>query len=483
MRKKLLSIILVLATLLSLIPVNTGLATSYITGTINADGVAFRSEPSSDGSRMKKLNKGDKVEIITTNVNAQWHKVKYNGETGYVNRVYVDLQQAYDSSYQATVVNVEESVNVRSKPSRSGEILGAAKLGETFTLKDPDPEEGWYQIEYKKKTGYVNGDYLQIAPKAGSKQLSSISVVGGTLSPAFSPETYGYVVVADRSDVKISVTAPKGTKVSIGESGKSTYTVSMPKRGSKTVRITVAGKVRYSLYIVRKVITVGTYNIKRGYSKDGQSNNLTEMGELVKAQQPDLLGVQEAYISKSGSTVVNNLVSLKTKKMDKYAFSETITYSSSAQYGVGILSAYDIISSDSTKLYSEGVEQRVLQKIVVNIGGKKVSVYNTHLSYENATIREKQFTEIKKIMDRDKNKYKILFGDFNCKSNEFDILRGDYTVLNGSSTEFFDYDGTLIEKNEIDNIIVSNNILVCNVRMINKKLSDHMPVFAYLILN
>ena len=482
--RKLIGIFLTLCFLATaFLPVSEGLATTYAGGIINADGVSFRAEPSGEGARLKKLSKGSIVDVLATNVNAQWHKVRYNGETGYVNRLYVDLMESRETDYQATVVNVKESVNVRSKASKSGDILGTAKPGESFVLKDDESSDGWYQIDYNGKTGFVSGDYLQIAPKANKKQLSSISVVGGTLSPFFSPDIYGYVVHADKSEVSISVTAPSGVKAAVGDSGKSTYTLSMPKHGSKTIRIKVGGKIRYTLYVVRNVVTVGTYNIKRGYNKTGTVNNLVEMGELIKYQQPDLMGIQEVYVNGNSSAEINNLYSLRTKHMSHTDFAKTIDYSGNSAYGIGILSAYDIISSSSTKIYSEGVEQRVLEKIVVSINGRKVSVYNTHLAYESAEIRAKQFEQIKKIMDKDSSKYKILFGDFNCKSTEFDILKGKYTVLNSTSTDFFGYDAVKINKNEIDNIIVSKNITVCNVRMIDKLLSDHRPVFAYLILD
>ena len=85
-------------------------------------------------------------------------------------------------------------------------------------------------------------------------------------------------------------------------------------------------------------------------------------------------------------------------------------------------------------------------------------------------------------MDADKNKYRILFGDFNAKASEFSVFRSGYTVLNDTNMKFYDYSASPISKSEIDNIIVSDNISVLNVRMLNDSLSDHKPILAYLKL-
>ena len=40
-----------------------------------------------------------------------------------------------------------------------------------------------------------------------------------------------------------------------------------------------------------------------------------------------------------------------------------------------------------------------------------------------------------------------------------------------------------MSKSEIDNIVVTDNITVLNIRMIDELLSDHRPIFAYLTLD
>ena len=91
---------------------------AYDTGVINSDGVSFRSGPSTDSSRISKLSEGTTVQILSTNVNAEWHKVEVNGKTGYVNRMYVTLKNSSDSDTLLGYV-----VNVKSKKGQTSQKI------------------------------------------------------------------------------------------------------------------------------------------------------------------------------------------------------------------------------------------------------------------------------------------------------------------------------------------------------------------------
>ena len=448
-------------------------------GEVIAADVALRSGPSSDSKLIFKLKKGTYVQILKTNVDAQWHQVKYNGKTGYVNRMYICLDSSLDGyklDYVATIVNCQNDVNVRSAPSKTSKILGVAKKGDSLNIVPQETHtDGWYQVSFNGDTGYIHASYLDIEAKADDTQLTNLSVSGGTLYPSFSPSEYGYVVKASAANVVIKTKANDGVKVTIDKSGKNSATVS--SSGIKTVRISVNGKIRYSLYITRDVLTVGTWNIKRG---DG---NMLMQGRLLYDQQPDIMGIQESFQNLKAGDIVDNLASLKTRNMPYNLLSPTINYSGGGQYGNGLISRYKLQDVKTFKLDSSGYEPRLLQKAVVTIGGKRLSMYNTHLTYNTTAARTKQFSQIKKIMDADPNKYKILTGDFNAGYSEFSVFSKNYKVINSPDTKYYDYAKHLINYNEIDNIIVSKNISVLNSRIVVTKLSDHCPVFAYLALN
>ena len=449
-------------------------------GVVIGTGVAFREGPSTDSALIERLDDGTYVQILKTNVDAQWHQVKYDGKTGYINRIYLSLDASldgYEIDFVGTIINCESDVNVRSAPSTDSEIIGVAKKGSNLTILPQDIYiEDWYQVEFDGETAYIHADYLDVTAKVDDTQLSSLTINGGDVYPAFSPNEYGYVVKASTASVTIKAAANDGVDIDIGGSGKSSYTIEIPSVGMKTVRIALDGEITYSIYISRNVVTIGTWNIKRG---DG---NLLMQGRLVYDQQPDLMGIQEAFQNLTASNIIDNLASLKTRGMPYTAFSPTINYSNGSKYGDGILSSYKFSDTKVYDLYSGGSEKRIMQKIVVNIDGETVSFYNTHLSTGSSSIRAKQFAQIVEILDNDKNKYKILTGDFNADISEFSVF-SNYTVINTPDTKYYDYSKNIIDISKIDNIVVTKNIDVINSRIVITKLSDHYPVFAYLTLN
>lgn len=460
------------------LPLEGARAESITTGTIVGDKVALRTAPSTTGKLLTRLDEGTIVKILETNVNSEWYHVETANRTGYVSRLYVNIDtslESYQLDYTGTVVNCETDVNVRASASASAKKLGVAKKGESFTVTQAYCAGAWHEIDFNGSAGYIAADYLELKASVGDEYLTGLEITGGTLSPVFSPTEFGYVLTATESTVVIKASANPGVKVSVGSTGIASAKYTINSGNSKTVRIKVGGKVRYSIYLVRDVLTVGTWNIKRG------NNNLVMQGWLIAAQKPDILGVQEVYVNKNEKT--NNLLSVRTRTALYTTFAETIAYASGGQYGIGQISRFKPSGEQEvTEIYSGDKEQRCLQKVVYVIGGSRVSVYNTHFSYESASIRKKQFEEVVAIMDADENEYKILTGDFNAKEDEFSVFQPNYRVVNTSETKFYDYSYNRIEMSQIDNIVVSKNITVLNARAIPTEYSDHYPLFAFLSL-
>ena len=469
---------IVLMLSLSVIPTQSSHALTLSTGIINADKVALRKTASADGGVVTRLKEGTVVKILESNVNAEWYHVEAGKKTGYVNRLYVNIEASlpsYQMEYTGTIFNVQQDVNVRAEPSLKAAKLGKANKGDTFQVTQAYASGAWHQIDFNGTVGYVSADYMELTAKVANDLLAGIEIKGGTLSPAFSPTEYGYVLTASQGEVDINATANNGVKVSIGNTGIGSAKYTINSGNSKTIRISVNGVVKYSIYLVRDVLTIGTWNIKRG------NDNLVMQGWLIGAQCADILGIQEVYINEKEHT--DNLLSVRTKNAQFMTFAETIKYPSGGKYGIGQISKFKPENATVTLLSSEGKEQRCLQKVEYVINDKRVSVYNTHFSYESADIRKKQFAEVLKIMNADKNEYRILTGDFNAQESEFYGFRKKYHIVNTGATKFLTYSNKRIAMSQIDNIIVSNNITVLNARAIPNEYSDHYPLFAFLSLN
>lgn len=446
-------------------------------GVIDGDDVALRSSASTDSKIIQRLPKGTVVEIKKTNVNAQWHQVSYNGKNGYVNRVYINWDSSldqYNSSYTGTVINCAQDVNVRSSPNTRSNVLGAAKKGAKLKVTDTTPAQDWTEVEFDGKKGYINNKFLSVSAKASDDELTSLSVSNGGLNPFFSPKEHGYFVTASKDKTIIRCNANSGVSVTMNDEDTKEITLNTTLGTMRTVRIALNGKVNYTVYVVRNVLVLGTWNIKQG-----NGGKLPEQGRLVRNEMMDILGVQEARYNFSGN-IVNNLLSLKTKEMQNTQHAVAFKIGSDGGFGNGIISRYKFLSTKQFSLPSGDLEKRTLQKVEVNIAGRRVSIYNTHLSWQSASVRKPQFAEIAKIMADDPNKYKILMGDFNAHFSEFSQLGNKYVAINTPTTKYLDYYGNRIKKNEIDNIFVTKNIKVLNTRMVKTSYSDHNPVIAYL---
>ena len=478
MRKRIALVLMMLFALCAdMLPVSSARAMTLSTGIINADDVSLRKTASASGGVITRLDIGTVVKILESNVNAEWYRVEAGTRTGYVNRIYVDIDASlpsYQLNYTGTIFNVQQDVNVRAEPSLKANKLGKANKGDTFKVTQAYASGPWHQIEYNGVVGYVSSAYMELKADVANNALSGIDVTGGTLSPAFSPTEYGYVLTATQGEVDIKAIANEGVKVSIGNTGIASAKYTIKSGNSKTIRISVGGVVKYSIYLVRDVLTVGTWNIKRG------NDNVEMQGWLIAAQRPDIIGVQEVYINQKENK--SNLLSVRTKNAQHVSFAETIKYPSGGQYGIGQISKFKPESTEVTLLSSEDKEQRCLQKVEYMIDGKRVSVYNTHFSFESAALRKKQFSEVLSIMNADQNEYKILTGDFNAKESEFSGFTRNYRVVNTSATRFYNYSNKAIGMSQIDNIIVSKNITVLNARAIPTEYSDHYPLFAFLAL-
>lgn len=199
------------------------------------------------------------------------------------------------------------------------------------------------------------------------------------------------------------------------------------------------------------------------------------------------------------------------------------------EYGIATVSEFPIVEQSETKLYSDEfagkdvaqelahayaindpndestkaamdavsakdpVEPRYIQRTLIDVNGKQVAFYNTHLSYEDMDLRQKQLQTLKETMDADQAKYIIAVGDFNADqtTKEFTIFKQAYQLSNGKDGIWMDtYNGTddqlgindQMKVDSIDNVIVSKSIDIKDVHMLKNELSDHNPLIVTLEL-
>lgn len=243
--------------------------------------------------------------------------------------------------------------------------------------------------------------------------------------------------------------------------------------------------------------------------------------KLLEENGVEIFGLQEV----DNMTRRNHYDVVSKFKVDPYKdafFSNAIAFSG-GEYGIATVSKYEFKSKDATKLYSDlfagkeiaqeladaykdydpdnkeseakmdavsaknPIELRLYQRVVIEKDGKEIAFYNTHLSYEDQKLRKQQMETLMKAMDSDTCKYVIAVGDFNAdqSTKEFDAFKEKYHIANGLDGKWLDtYNGVddTMKVNSVDNIIVSKNITIKEVKMIPSKLSDHNPLVATLEL-
>lgn len=261
-------------------------------------------------------------------------------------------------------------------------------------------------------------------------------------------------------------------------------------------------------------VTVATFNIDAKSQPD-----VVAQSKLMSDNNVDIVGLQEVdnKTKRNNYDVVEKFLNDTFK--DGY-FTNCIGFQGGG-YGIATISMHELKDTTETRLYSDlfkgkelaeelkvaymnhdpekpetdvalnavsekgPVEPRCFQRVVFEKDGKEIAFYNTHLSYEDQGLRKKQMETLKEAMDKDTCDYVIAVGDFNAdqSTKEFDMFKKDYNLSNGKDGIWLDtYNGEddTMKVNSVDNVIVTKNITIEKVEMLNSGLSDHNPLVVNL---
>ena len=223
-----------------------------------------------------------------------------------------------------------------------------------------------------------------------------------------------------------------------------------------------------------KTIRIGSYNIKHGADAN---LDLSIIGNVIKTNGLDIVGIQEVDFKTKRSNGMDQpkLLSMYAD-MPYYIFVPAINYQG-GQYGTLILSKYPIISSEVIPLESWDKEGRALGHAVIDIEGFKFDFFNTHLSYEDKTLRGLQFAEVSEKTKACENF--ILTGDFNTADfNEFTVVGG--TLINNAARWYPTFPGG---NSAIDNIVYTDCFKEIASGTVTQSYSDHYMLWAEFEIN
>lgn len=132
-------------------PVPTPAPVDTVVGTATtAYGVNFRTGTSTNTGILMMIPQGAKVNLLGGDVNG-WTKISYAGKTGYVSSPYLISNSG--------TMRTTYAVNFRAGASTGTGILMVVPQGATVNVVTGSVN-GWTQVSYAGKTGYISTDYL-----------------------------------------------------------------------------------------------------------------------------------------------------------------------------------------------------------------------------------------------------------------------------------------------------------------------------------
>lgn len=230
-------------------------------------------------------------------------------------------------------------------------------------------------------------------------------------------------------------------------------------------------------------LLVGTWNIGAGGFSEP-----SEMSEQLSKYDLDIVGFQEIDMF-NGRNDVDQLEPFKTDKLPYTHWAKGRDFSNGG-FGLGVASAHELLETSSIPLETTSSRAtKILERTVIEKDGKMISLYNLHTSWETIELRQRQFLEIIDRVNEDPNEYKIIIGDFNADqfNEEFDIFLNDFKFANGKDGVWHD---TFPDKeadpdmkvHAIDNIVVTKNMNILDVKVDPSDKSDHLLFMANLEL-
>ena len=159
------------------------------TASIIGDAVNLRAAPDTNAAIITALKTGDSLQILETLDG--WYKVAYDIHIGYVSADFVsvsnsaepaddkeaaakaDALPASDTSVIAVGQVTSSGVRMRQEPNTDCDII--TTLNEGTAVSVLGQSDGWYEINYGGKDGYISADYLEA--RSSASNLSAYALV------------------------------------------------------------------------------------------------------------------------------------------------------------------------------------------------------------------------------------------------------------------------------------------------------------------
>ncbi len=238
-----------------------------------------------------------------------------------------------------------------------------------------------------------------------------------------------------------------------------------------------------------RTLTVMTFNIASAVETD---NDLDPIADTIDLQEADIVGLQEVDRSWSRSDSLDQAQELALRLGMSFRFDPVLDCSALdadndglCRYGTAILSDFGLRAATARDygLPRTGTEEpRGLAEVGVNVRGRRLTVFNTHLS-DVVSARRAQVREILRVVRNTRGPY-IVTGDFNAKPNAPEIYWMRRRMVDAARLKHVAR--PTVGNTRIDYVFVSKGITVLSARVppaSARRVSDHRPLIVKLRLD
>jgi len=251
--------------------------------------------------------------------------------------------------------------------------------------------------------------------------------------------------------------------------------------------------------ISRDHFTVMTFNIAHGRGSSFNQifvrtrtikRNLNSIAAYLKAESPDIVGLQEVDEDADWSGNINQVAYIAERAGYPY-FEIGVNNKKEGKlklkYGNAILSKFPIIRHENHPFGDSKLGEKGFLVADIQLYEQKVTVAVVHLDFKFSKNRKKQ---IKKMIKRlkDSQNSLIVLGDFNCtlngKEDTLEYLERalDLKALENGNSENSTYPAKNPRK-RIDHVFVNPSLKITSLQSISIILSDHLPVLTEITYN
>jgi endonuclease/exonuclease/phosphatase family metal-dependent hydrolase len=223
-----------------------------------------------------------------------------------------------------------------------------------------------------------------------------------------------------------------------------------------------------------------TFNIQSGL------RGLDRVAEVIRGANPDIVALQEVDRGSRRAHGLDQAAVLAERTgLPYHAYFRTTELHGGA-YGVALLSRFPLEALAQYPLpVPQGAEPRTVAHALLQVGGREVSVYITHLIRRpfNGGARKRQSAQIAAMLERDPRP-KLLMGDLNDDPDSVPVRllrRGltDVAAANGQDSQgTYPLPLPFSPALRIDYVLACDAFVPLRSKVLQVGVSDHYPVIA-----